>query len=73
MIEIPKPFMTAFPKTLSPKRLAIDALTKLLDMTAIRMVEAATISVGFPRTDSLAIVCVIASTSARPERRPRIV
>ena len=46
---------------------AIEAFTTLFDITAMSIVEAAIINVGFPESDSLAIVCVIASTSARPE------
>ena len=46
---------------------AIEAFTTLFDMTAMSIVDAAIIRVGLPDRDSLAIVCVIASTSASPE------
>lgn len=38
-IERENPFITARPKTFSPKRQAIDALTILFDITAMRIVE----------------------------------
>jgi hypothetical protein len=69
-IEIPNPEKTAFPKTFSPKRLAIDAFTMLFDITAMRIVEEAR-SIGIAFSALLdAISCVIASTSARPESAP---
>lgn len=70
-IEIPNPVITAFPKSFSPKRPAIEAFTKLLDITAMSIVDAASIMGRSHSADLEAISCVIASTSASPDMAPR--
>lgn len=69
-IEIPNPIKTFFPKFFSHIRYAIDALTILLDMVAIRIVVDAITSESEPSSDFPAISIVIASTSAKPEIIP---
>lgn len=69
-IDIPKPIITARPKSFSPKRPAIEAFTKLFDITAMRIVEAASIIGRSHSADLEAISCVIASTSASHDIAP---
>jgi hypothetical protein len=63
---------TFLPNCLSPNLYASDHFTMLLDITAMRIVVPATTIPREPRDASEAIVCVIASTSARPETIQRV-
>lgn len=70
IIEIENPVSTFLPYSFSPNLYAIEALTVLLDITAIRIVVAATkigIDPSFAHSD---IVKFTASTSANHERSP---
>lgn len=70
IIEAQKPMSTFLPNSRSPKRYAMDAFTVLLDITAIRIVVAATKSGIEPSFAHSDIVKFTASTSANPETRP---
>lgn len=67
IIDMPNPIATAVPYSFSPKRLAIDAFTTLFDITAMRIVVAASMVVKSPALAPVAYVILIASTSASPE------
>lgn len=63
---------TFFPNFFSQNLNAILAFTTLFDITAIRIAEVATAHTRSPSLDSVAIVCVIASTSASHDKIPSI-
>jgi hypothetical protein len=69
-IERTKDNITFFPKSGCPNLQAIDPLTRLFDITARRIVLAATEKLRSPRHESTAMVWVIASTSANPDTIP---
>ncbi len=70
-IDIPNPVITAFPYWRSPNLLAIDALTILFDITAMRIVVAAMMVVKSHDLAPVEYAILIASTSARPDMRAR--
>lgn len=70
-MDAPNPITTPLPNSFSPNLKAIEAFTILFDIAAIRMVDAAIVSVILHSLALDAMSCVMASTSARPEIAPR--